>query len=149
MSRRVLVALLTGLLVVVGTGIAFATLQSSERHTDARAAVGQKSDQPSEEGEGVHGGTIERFHANCEVPQGADLTGNWTHGDYVSAWAATGDQDKIQAAAHSRCGKPAHAGQGKPAHAGQGKPAKEAKPGKRVGPPSKVSPPEPQPPTHA
>jgi hypothetical protein len=144
-------------MVLVGAGIAFATFSSSGRqvalrHAGAQGALGQTS-----EDEGVHGGTIERFHAGCDVPDGAKLSGNWTHGDYVTAWAATGDNAKIQEAAHSRCGKPAHAGQGKPAHAGQGKPAhagqgkpaKEVKPRKGAGPRSKVSPSEPQPPTHA
>src|SRR5687768_7293793 len=98
MSRRVLVVLLAGLVVLAGAGIAFAAFSSS----GARGSLNQKTEEPEEANE-VHGGTIERFHAGCDVPDGAKLSGNWTHGDYVTAWAATGDNAKIRAAAHSRC----------------------------------------------
>jgi hypothetical protein len=50
---------------------------------------------------------VERFHEGCAFP---DLVvvpeGNWTHGDYVSAWARTGDHEAVRDAAHSPCGKP-------------------------------------------
>jgi hypothetical protein len=52
---------------------------------------------------------VARFHGDataCPQPDGAALEGNWTHGDYVSAWAKTGDHAKTQAAARSDCGKP-------------------------------------------
>jgi hypothetical protein len=59
---------------------------------------------------GVHGGSVERTHEGCQLPEGADaLNGNWTHGDYVSAWSASGDAVAHQTAAHSACGKPTHA----------------------------------------
>jgi len=53
-----------------------------------------------------------RFHGDatsCAVPAGTTLTGNWTHGDLVSAWARSGDRTKTLAAAHSDCGKPTSA----------------------------------------
>jgi hypothetical protein len=65
--------------------------------------------EPSKSPEEHHGGTVERFHGDgttaCALPDGTTLTGNWTHGDYVSAWAATGDRAATRAAAHSPCGK--------------------------------------------
>ena len=57
---------------------------------------------------GVHGGPIARFHqaGGCTLTSAAALPGNWTHGDYVSAVAATGDSTMIVQAAQSNCGKP-------------------------------------------
>ena len=54
------------------------------------------------------GGPQTRMHDGCDLAQG--LTGNWTHGDYVSAVADAnpGDSAKIQEAAHSDCGKVDH-----------------------------------------
>jgi hypothetical protein len=59
-------------------------------------------------GSSHHGGPIQRFHdaGSCQLPNGVSLPGNWTHGDYVSAWAASGNPAAVQAAAHSSCGKP-------------------------------------------
>jgi hypothetical protein len=72
--------------------------------------------------EGVHGGSIERFHASegCALVPVGGLPGNWTHGDYVTEVASLGDAALIVEAAHSDCGKPMHAaghGLGPPAHA--------------------------------
>jgi hypothetical protein len=60
------------------------------------------------EGAGVHGGPIDRFHAasQCSLVNISTLSGNWTHGDYVSAVEALGDAAVIPVAAHSGCGKP-------------------------------------------
>lgn len=76
----------------------------------------------TEQDAGVHGGPIERFHqaGSCDLTTVSSLPGNWTHGDYVSAVAASADPMQIQAAAHSDCGKPMVAvghGGGPPAHA--------------------------------
>lgn len=60
--------------------------------------------------EGVHGGTGVRFHGDattpCNLTDTSGFSGNWTHGDYVSAIAAGGDSAKTMAAAQSDCGKP-------------------------------------------
>lgn len=78
--------------------------------------------------EGVHGGPKARFHdaAACNLTDVSELTGNWTHGDYVGAVAKSGDEAKIKTAARSRCGKPIHAG-----GRGSSAAAKAAKAGKR------------------
>ncbi|HEY3210645.1 MAG TPA: hypothetical protein VGL18_12810 [Actinomycetota bacterium] len=58
-------------------------------------------------GRSMHGGSVERFHEDCELPEGVPaLEGNFTHGDYVSAFAKAGDHEALLAAAHSPCGKP-------------------------------------------
>jgi len=49
-----------------------------------------------------------RYHGDattCPAPSGATLAGNWTHGDFVSAWAKAGDRAKTLAASRSDCGK--------------------------------------------
>jgi hypothetical protein len=71
---------------------------------------------------GIRGGPIDRFHGagGCGLAGIAGLSGNWTHGDYVTAAAASGDPALVVRAAHSDCGKPimstGHGG-GPPAHA--------------------------------
>ncbi|HYU93178.1 MAG TPA: hypothetical protein VEN95_06850, partial [Actinomycetota bacterium] len=50
---------------------------------------------------------IDRFHGSgCSLTNVSGLQGNWTHGDYVSTVAVTGDATMIVEAAHSDCGKP-------------------------------------------
>lgn len=71
---------------------------------------------------GIHGGTIARMHASgsCNLVSTGGLSGNWTHGDYVTAVAESGAAALVVEAAHSACGKPMHAaghGLGPPAHA--------------------------------
>jgi hypothetical protein len=71
----------------------------------------------------VHGGPNQRFHTSgaCPLPAGAKLAGNWTHGDYVTAWADA-DETKVRDAAHSSCGKPIHVtkrGTGRPESPGK------------------------------
>jgi hypothetical protein len=96
---------------------------------------GQGNEQAVESAES-HGGPIGRVHEGCPFPDGAEApSGNWTHGDYVSAWAAA---DGARAAggmtsiAHSPCGKPAHGGrphrEGKdsPGRSGQGAPSQRS-----------------------
>jgi hypothetical protein len=90
----------------------------------AGVLAGAKDDKAegNEQDAGVHGGPIERFHmvGSCELTAVPSLPGNWTHGDYVSAVAASGDAAQIREAAHSDCGKPMVAaghGGGPPEHA--------------------------------
>jgi hypothetical protein len=73
----------------------------------------EPADEPGESDEApeLHGGAIERVHEGCSFPDGAEApAGNWTHGDYVSAWAAARNGESVADIAHSSCGKPAHAG---------------------------------------
>jgi hypothetical protein len=62
-------------------------------------------------GPAVNGGSPARVHDGCSFPDSAEPSGNWTHGDYVSAWAqaAGGDSASVRDAAHSSCGKPVSA----------------------------------------
>jgi hypothetical protein len=57
---------------------------------------------------GSHGGSVERFHdaGSCTLTDVTALSGNWTHGDYVSAVAQGGDATQIREAAQSDCGMP-------------------------------------------
>ena len=86
-----------------------------------RAAPGAAQGAQGDDG-GVHGGPIERFHraGPCDLVHVSGLPGNWTHGDYVAAVAASGGPELVRQAAHSDCGKPVVAvdkGGGPPAHA--------------------------------
>jgi hypothetical protein len=134
-------------LALVGATLGTASLASSgsKPHGMRGVVTGAVHQQPGgeagQESEGVHGGSIARFHGgSCQVPAGSDLQGNWTHGDYVTAWEKA-DETKVREAAHSPCGKPAHVAGRKP---GQG-PGKAAAAGKAERP-RKVPAPEPQPP---
>jgi hypothetical protein len=120
MSRRRVIVILAALLLsaLVAT-VAYSATSSPGNSGSApgkqKAAQPQSTEQENEsEGQGVPGGTISRFHGgsgvSCALPAGAAaLQGNWTHGMFVSAWAATNDSAKIVEAAHSPCGKPTHA----------------------------------------
>jgi len=84
--------------------------------------AGDDKTEGNEQGAGVHGGPIERFHTagSCDLTAVSSLPGNWTHGDYVSVVAANGDPVQIGEAAQSDCGKPMVAvghGGGPPEHA--------------------------------
>jgi hypothetical protein len=86
------------------------------------AGAGDDKGEGNEQDAGVHGGPIERFHqaGSCDLAAVSSLPGNWTHGDYVSVVAASGDPVQIREAAHSDCGKPMVAvghGGGPPGHA--------------------------------
>jgi hypothetical protein len=99
-----LAVMLAGLLTTAGLAI-----RGGSALPHARAALGQTTEQPEAEDEGIHGGPTPRFHDSgaCPLPAGVELAGNWTHGDYVSAWAEA-DETKVRDAAHSPCGKPTH-----------------------------------------
>jgi hypothetical protein len=67
----------------------------------------EESEQPQGDLEDGPAGPVARFHEGCAFPGLLVVpSGTWTHGDYVSAWAKTGDRDAHRAAAHSPCGKP-------------------------------------------
>src|SRR5207302_309417 len=88
---------------------------SSSAHTASQKGTGDSTTQSRKQStthsttqSGQLGGSVLRVHDNCPLPPTASLTGNWTHGDYVSAWAATGDHVATKAAAQSSCGMPAN-----------------------------------------
>ena len=99
---------LAAVLLVVGA--AAAAPRSGSRPAPADAAHSSSSAKRTAteaEDQGVHGGSVERFHAECAFPEGVGpLEGNWTHGDFVSAWARADGSDAVKTAAHSPCGKP-------------------------------------------
>lgn len=65
---------------------------------------------PEGDDQTTRGGTVERFHEGCAFPGLVVVPeGNWNHGQYVSAWAKTGDREAHREAAHSDCGKPMNA----------------------------------------
>ena len=102
--------------------VAFVLAVSGVATAAVFAGGGDDKGEGNEHDAGVHGGPIERFHqtGSCDLTAVASLPGNWTHGDYVSAVAATGNPAQIQNAAHSDCGKPMVAvdhGGGPPEHA--------------------------------
>jgi hypothetical protein len=123
------------LTILLAGALTTASLAALGGPSGSRAALAQT--QPEETEAEIHGGPNARVHGGtCDVPAGAELQGNWTHGDYVTAWEKA-DPTKVREAAHSRCGKPAHAGGPHAAKKGAGSKAK---------PPRTVPPPEPQPP---
>jgi hypothetical protein len=120
--KRILLVLGVTLLVGLSGAAAASVLATSpspsapsgtESHapeTDAPEA----SAAPEDAGE--HGGTVARFQqaSACDLANTSGLPGNWTHGDYVSAVAASGDHAQIRTAAQSDCGKPMVATTGGP-----------------------------------
>jgi hypothetical protein len=113
------------------SGLATASILSAGSSPSAGPSDPQDKAEATEQDAGVHGGPIERFHqaGACDLTSVSSLPGNWTHGDYVSAVAASADPTQIQAAAHSDCGKPmvsvGHGG-GPPEHALEHKAAAQA-----------------------
>jgi hypothetical protein len=70
------------------------------------APIAPTSDATEAVDAGMRGGPIERMHDGCAFPEGQTAPDwNWTHGDYVSAWAHAGDHTVVPDAAHSDCGK--------------------------------------------
>jgi hypothetical protein len=129
-------AVVSALALLLAGALTTASLAARGGTSASRAALAQT--QPEEEDAGVHGGPNARFHnaGACPLPAGAKVQGNWTHGDYVTAWAEA-DPTKVRDAAHSACGKPAHVA---------GKGAKPGKAARKAGRPGKIPTPEPQPP---
>jgi hypothetical protein len=90
------------------SGLATAGILSAAGSPSPGPSDPQDKAEATEQDAGVHGGPIERFQqaGACDLTSVSSLPGNWTHGDYVSAVAASADPTQIQAAAHSDCGKP-------------------------------------------
>jgi len=104
-----------GVLVPVGVFVAFAfalvgssAVASSGAGHASSSPAGHEGRADRNEARGVVGGAVERFHGAgaCDLVDLLGLTGNWTHGSYVSAVAALGDPLVVPIAAHNSCGKP-------------------------------------------
>ena len=78
------------------------TVEASESPEATESPTPDATETPS-----ASGGSVARFHdaGVCNLTDVSKLTGNWTHGDYVSAVAAA-DPSKVKDAAQSDCGKP-------------------------------------------
>ena len=121
MSTRT--SILTTVLTFSLATAALAAGASVTRHVpsgaaDQAASSPEKSSDDVSDAADLHGGPIERVHeaAQCDLTDVTALSGNWTHGDYVSAVAVAGDPTKVQEAARSDCGMPAVATQGGQSH---------------------------------
>jgi hypothetical protein len=104
MQRRGVVIAVWAVALTLLAGASYATV-AGNTPTPKPHASGEADDN------GVHGGPQPRIHSGCNLAHG--LTGNWTHGDYVSAVAkaSPGDSAKVKEAAHSDCGKVDHSKQ--------------------------------------
>jgi hypothetical protein len=130
LKRGVLTFLIMFVLAVSGIATA-GVLAGDKDDKDDRAESNERDD-------GVHGGPIERFHTagSCDLTAVSSLPGNWTHGDYVSAVAESGNAAQIREAAQSACGKPRVAvghGSGPPDHAFEHMAAGKAHAGGKAG----------------
>ena len=111
LARRalVLVLVLGVALLLVGGTYALAGHSGKAPKGPKVEASEKPSPEPSEspDAEGTPGGSVVRFHdaVVCNLTDVSKLSGNWTHGDYVSAVAKT-DPSKAKDAAKSDCGKP-------------------------------------------
>jgi hypothetical protein len=110
-TRKALTLLVSTGAVLLVIGGAAAAPRSVTRPAAAPAArpLSLPQSNTASESAGVHGGSVSRFHTDCALPEGvAALEGNWTHGDYVSAWATApkSDAEAVKAAAHGACGMP-------------------------------------------
>ena len=119
--RRNVLAFVVPLVLGV-SGVATAAVFAGTGSPSGGPPGGSDQGEANESDAGVHGGPIERFHTAgwCDPTAASSLSGNWTHGDYVSAVAANGNAAEIRQAAHSDCGKPMVAvghGGGPPEHA--------------------------------
>jgi hypothetical protein len=96
------------LVSVLLSGVAVASVVASSTHSPNPSPGGPSGHVGSSDtGTGIHGGPIDRLHGSgCSLGNVSSFQGNWTHGDYVSAVAITGDSALIVEAAHSDCGKP-------------------------------------------
>lgn len=105
--RRLALAVAVSVSVLI-SGVAVASVMASSGQSPNPTSGGRSDHHETADEAGVHGGPIDRFHGSgsCGQTNVSALPGNWTHGDYVSAVAATGDSALIVEAAHSNCGKP-------------------------------------------
>jgi hypothetical protein len=120
LRRGVLAFVVT--LVLGVSGIATAGILAGHGSSPTGPPAGHEGAEANAQDDGVHGGPIDRFHSagSCDLAAIGSLSGNWTHGDYVSAVATAGNPAQIHVAAHSDCGKPMVAlghGVGPPEHA--------------------------------
>ncbi len=116
--------LVLGVMLLVGvSGAAAASVLASSPSPDAPAAAQSHAhetdaSEPSAapQDAGAHRGSVARFQqaGACDLTNTSGLPGNWTHGDYVSAVAASGDHAQTRTAAQSDCGKPMVATTGGP-----------------------------------
>lgn len=104
--RRLTLMLAVSVSVLV-SGMAVASVMVGSGKTPHANAGGVSNHHDTTDEAGVHGEPIARFHGSgCSLTNISAFQGNWTHGDYVSAVAVTGDSMLIVEAAHSACGKP-------------------------------------------
>ena len=87
---------------------ASAAVLASGHRSGFEQRSGQREGVAEADDAGTGGGPIERFHpaGACNLVSVSGLPGNWTHGDYVTAVAGSGDAAMISTAAQSDCGKP-------------------------------------------
>jgi hypothetical protein len=122
-KRNVLIVVMSFVLGLSGVAAASVLTSGTPSPASTRISIhphpmqdSKKSDEGGQDaGEaGDQGGPIARVHdsGSCDLADGSSLQGNWTHGDYVSAVAKSGDPSKTQQAAQSDCGKPSGAGHG-------------------------------------
>jgi hypothetical protein len=105
MRRLVLMLAVSGSILL--SGVAVASVMASSRQSPKPTSDDRSDRREAVEDASVHGGSIARFHGSrCSLTNVSAFQGNWTHGDYVSAEAATGDSALIVQAAQSDCGKP-------------------------------------------
>lgn len=106
--RRIVLALAVSASILV-SGVVVASVMASSGQSPNPTSGGRSDHHETADEADLHGGPIDRFHGSgsCGPTSVSGLTGNWTHGDYVSAVAmATGDSTMIVQAAQSDCGKP-------------------------------------------
>lgn len=101
-------------IALAGSGFAVASLVGSTQTgpTDDTVVAATSASEGAEESPEASDHGTERFHGDattCALPEGTTLSGDWSHGQFVSAWAASGDHDRTVAAAQSDCGKPSAA----------------------------------------
>jgi hypothetical protein len=120
--------LVVAIVVLLSLFLALGAYASGGRHLGANkkaspSASASATQQEEEEPEAAEADATAKFHGDgttsCDLPDGVTaLSENWTHGDYVSAWAKWASDQKQQGlsteanglsvrdAAHSPCGKP-------------------------------------------
>src|SRR6266545_6552108 len=105
MRRAGIAVVASAFLLLSGVAVASVLASSINRPSSSGGPSGRAHESDAEAG--IHGGPIDRFHGSgCSLTNVSGLQGNWTHGDYVSTVAVTGDAAMIVEAAHSDCGKP-------------------------------------------
>jgi len=105
MRRAAIAVVASAFVLLSGVAVASVVASSTNRPSSSGGPSGRAYE--SDDEAGIHGGPIDRLHGSaCSLTNVSGLQGNWTHGDYVSTVALTGDATMIVEAAHSDCGKP-------------------------------------------